>query len=122
MTKSFLPMTKDDKNIDFTVTGWDPTWDDMAATITIDTIDTITVDTIDPSVYTLTGVTNDDTFGDYNFTLNPKEFVDFMPPINKIEGMCNEYPALKQAWDNFRTMYEMVHQDWIDNKDNESPF
>ena len=114
-------MTKDNKDIDLTVTGWDPTWDDMAATITIDAIDTITVDTIDPSVYTLTGVTNDDTFGDYNFTLNPKEFVDFTPPIEKIEGMCDEYPALKQAWDNFRTMYEMVHQDWIDNKDNGRP-
>ena len=116
-------MTKDDKDtvnvtMDTTVTGWDPTWDDMAQTITIDAINTITVDTIDPSVYTLTGGTNDDTFGDYNFTLNPKEFVDHMPSVSKINDMCEEYPALKQAWDNFRTIYEMVHQDWIDGKSN----
>lgn len=114
-------MTKDDKDtanvtMDTTVTGWDPTWDDMAQTITIDSL---TVDTVDTSVYTLTGGTNDDTFGDYNFTLNPKEFVDHMPSVSKINDMCEEYPALKQAWDNFRTIYEMVHQDWIDRKSSE---
>ena len=113
-------MTKDKKDtddiiIDTTVTGWDPTWDDMAQTITIDSL---TVDTIDTSVYTLTGDTNDDHFGDYNFTLNPKEFIDHMPSISKINDMCEEYPALKQAWENFRTMYEFVHQDWIDRKSN----
>ena len=97
---------------DSITTMCDP-WDDL--------LSTITVDTVDPGVYTLTGVTNDDTFGDYNFTLDPKEFIDFTPPIEKIEGMCDEYSALKQAWDNFRTMYEMVHQDWIDNKDNGRP-
>jgi len=114
-------MTKDDKDtvnvtMDTTVTGWDPTWNDMAQTITIDSL---TVDTVDTSTYTLTGDTNDDTFGDYNFTLNPKEFVDHMPSVSKINDMCEEYPALKQAWDNFRTIYEMVHQDWIDRKSSE---
>jgi len=33
--------------------------------------------------------------------------------------MCEEYPALNQAWENFRTMYEFVHQDWIDRKSSE---
>ena len=110
-------MTKDNKDdgfmIDTTVTGWDPSWDDMAQTITIDSL---TVDTIDSSVYTLTGDVADDHFGDYNFTLNPKEFIDHMPSVNKINDMCEDYPALKQAWENFRTMYEFVHQDWIDGK------
>ena len=96
------------------VTGWDPTWQDMATTVTIDSL---TADIIDTSIYTLTGVTNDDgNFGDYNFTLNPKEFEDHMPSVSKINDMCEEYPALNQAWENFRTMYEFVHQDWIDRK------
>lgn len=121
-------MTKDDKDIDLTAdTGWDPTWDDMATTITIDSIDTITVDTIDPAMYTLTGVSGVSSVGtisDYqlDFTLNPKEFVDYMPNVDKINSMCEDYPALDKAWQHFRTMYEMVHQDWIDNKDNELPF
>ena len=52
------------------------------------------------------------------FTLNPKEFVNHMPSIEKIDDMCQEYPALEQAWDNFRTIYEIVHQDWINRKSN----
>lgn len=55
------------------------------------------------------------TNGDQIYTLSPQEFVHHMPSIEKIDAMCEEYPAMKEAWDNFRTMYEMVHQDWKDN-------
>jgi hypothetical protein len=46
-------------------------------------------------------------------TLEPVEFEDHMPSVAKVEDMCNDYPALQKAYENFRTIYKMVHQDWI---------
>jgi hypothetical protein len=41
------------------------------------------------------------------------EFKDVLPTVNKVEDMCNDYPALAKAYENFRTIYKMVEQDWI---------
>ena len=88
-------------------------------TITIDTktyttdnswisIDSLTVDTID-----LTSININD----------PVEFEDRMPDVSKVEDMCNEYPALAKAYENFKTIYTMVHQDWVGKqKQDELPF
>lgn len=110
------PITVNVGDIDMsTATGWDPTWDSLMVDTTID-IDTITI--TDTTTVTI------DSFDDRNFTLNPKEFVDYMPCPEKIKDMCKEYPALNEAWEHFRTMYEIVHQDWLDNqdKDDQLPF
>lgn len=45
--------------------------------------------------------------------IQPVEFEDQMPDVAKIEDMCNDYPALAKAYDNFKTIYKMVHQDWV---------
>ena len=86
---------------------------------TID-ISSITTSTVDTSAF-------DDLFSsntDFELTLNdPVEFEDFMPEVAKIEDMCNDYPALAQAYDKFKTMYALVHQDWKGRQeDNEPPF
>lgn len=108
------PITVNVGDIDMSMsTGWDPSWDSLVVDTTID-IDTLNI--TDTTTVTI------DSFDDYNFTLNPKEFVDYMPGPEKIKSMCEEYPALKEAWENFRTMYEMVHQDWIDNNKDAPPF
>tara|TARA_Y100000389_G_scaffold201700_1_gene245073 strand:+ start:222 stop:539 length:318 start_codon:yes stop_codon:yes gene_type:complete len=43
---------------------------------------------------------------------------------DRVEKMCNEYPALKKAWDNFYSIYRMVDQDYKDNYevDDDAPF
>lgn len=75
---------------------------------TID-ISSITTNTIDTSAF-------DDLFSseaDFSITLNePIEFEDHMPSVAKIEDMCNDYPALAKAYENFKSIYAMVHQDW----------
>ena len=43
-----------------------------------------------------------------------------MPEVAKIEDMCKEYPALEKAYENFKTMYKLVHQDWVGNQKKES--
>lgn len=74
------------------------------------TTSSLTADTIDLDNLTIT--LND-----------PVEFEDHMPDVAKVEDMCNEYPALKQAYERFKTIYALVHQDWIGKqKEDEYPF
>lgn len=67
---------------------------------------------------------SDNTIDLNNITIvEPVEFEDRMPDVAKIEDMCNDYPALEKAYDNFKTIYKMVHQDWVGRqKHDESPF
>lgn len=46
-------------------------------------------------------------------SLTSIEFEDTMPNVAKIEDMCNDYPGLRKAYENFKSVYKMVEQDWI---------
>ena len=86
-----------------------------------DTISSVSTTTIDTSAFDEL-ISLD---GDITLTLNqPVEFEDEMPDVAKVEDMCNDYPALAQAYEKFKTMYALVHQDWKGRQDaeNESPF
>jgi len=101
----------DESGITITSTMAEPTID----------ISSITTSTVDTSAF-------DDLFSseaDFSITLNePIEFEDFMPEVAKIEDMCNDYPALARAYENFKSIYAMVHQDWKgrQEKDDQFPF
>tara|TARA_B100001057_G_scaffold371212_1_gene375258 strand:- start:847 stop:1206 length:360 start_codon:yes stop_codon:yes gene_type:complete len=43
------------------------------------------------------------------------DFDNSMPSIYKINDMCKHYPALAKAYENFRTIYKMVDQDYKGN-------
>ena len=86
-----------------------------------DTISSVSTTTIDTSAFDEL-ISLD---GDITLTLNqPVEFEDEMPDVAKVEDMWNDYPALAQAYEKFKTMYALVHQDWKGRQDaeNESPF
>lgn len=51
--------------------------------------------------------------------ITPVEFEDIMPTVAKVEDMCKDYPALEKAYENFKTIYKMVHQDWQGRQDAE---
>lgn len=57
-------------------------------------------------------ITLDDPHWADNITWEQVEFEDSMPSIAKVEDMCNNYPALEKAYENFKTIYSLVHQDW----------
>jgi hypothetical protein len=45
----------------------------------------------------------------------------------EVEKMCKEYPSLEKVWRNFKSVYDMVKQDWEGKKkagevDNDYPF
>ena len=83
-------------------------------TIDVSTITTSAVDTGFDDLFTTDGIT---------ITLDDLvEFEDKMPSVAKIEDMCNDYPALAKAYENFKTIYAMVHQDWKGRQEDEPPF
>lgn len=71
------------------------------------TIGTLTTsDTI-----TLTGINS---YSAFNI---PVEWVDTFPTWNRVQDMCEKYPGLKIAFENFKVFYEMVKDDY----DNPTP-
>ena len=88
-------------------------------------INDLTVNTIDISSITsstIDTITLDDTHWSDGITWDPVEFEDQMPSVAKVEDMCNDYPALEKAYENFKMIYKMVHQDWKGKQDDETPF
>ena len=100
-------------------------------TIVLNTNDTLDIDinhhyghTIDVSSITTTSI-DFDLFADDNITLtlnDPVVFEDYMPDVAKVEDMCNDYPSLRKAYENFKAIYAMVHQDWQGRQDSEDQF
>ena len=85
------------------------------------TVNTIDISSITTSTINAGTVTLEDTHWADSIVWEQTAFEDTMPSVAKVEDMCKEYPALKKAYENFKTIYAMVHQDWK-GKDEESPF
>ncbi len=50
------------------------------------------------------------------------EWVNSLPDIQKVKEMCEEYPALEKAYENFKSIYKLVEQDWAGKqKDRNKP-
>ena len=81
------------------------------------------VDTIDLSnITTISGDIDWDNMG--TIKINRTMFEDCMPDADRINDMCKEYPALAKAYENFKTIYKMVDQDYKGKyeDDDEFPF
>jgi hypothetical protein len=76
-----------------------------------------------PSTYTMNTLSTTDTITISNldtsaFTLNlPQEWVDSFPAWDRVKDMCEHYPGLKVAFENFKVFYEMIKDDY----DNPTP-
>lgn len=61
---------------------------------------------------------NNDVISDSSFTFNfPEEWIDAFPDWSRVQDMCDKYPGLKIAFDNFQTVYQLVKDDY----DNPTP-
>ena len=89
---------------------------DLAETISIDT--SYTNDTGSEYTFNL----SDTTVGIDASTLS-WDFGNKIDP-DRVQKMCEEYPALKKAWDNFYSIYTMVDQDYRGNYEveDDNPF
>ena len=102
-------MGDDDK--DYTITigtsedigGWDNSVTINGLSYSAPTTETITLDT---------SYTND-TGSEYTFNMPSDEmFVDSMPSASRINEMCEQYPALAKAYEQFKLIYKMTEQDY----------
>lgn len=96
----------------FTISIGDSTYTNTS-TIDISNITTVTDDSItfsntfDTSTYDGT-FTTDST---YDWSIN-----NYIDP-EEVECMCKEYPALAKVWQNFKSVYDMVQQDYKGKKE-----
>lgn len=51
-----------------------------------------------------------------------KEWVHYLPDINRVEDMCKNYPGLDIAFKNFKTIYELVKDDYDSKKNRDLDF
>ena len=59
------------------------------------------------------------TTNNFNFDINKyqnKEFETHMPQLHKIKEMCEMFPAFKKAYDHMRTIYDLVHDEYLERK------
>ena len=85
-------------------------------------------DTITDTVYSITDDTI--TISDGTFTIDTNS-VDWLynkriDPL-EVESMCKQYPGLEKVWRNFKSVYDMVQQDYEGKKkagelDDDIPF
>lgn len=75
------------------------------------------------STYTISGLSTNQintisTININDFQINlPEEWVNCFPDFDRIEKMCKEYPGLKIAYDQFKTVYALVRDDYDTPKD-----
>ncbi len=81
----------------------------MLSTSYINTIDTSTFDSI--TGLDISNIRLDDTITSISWP-TPVEWTDCFPDFNTVEQMCKEYPGLEKAFENFKTVYKLVEQDY----------
>lgn len=83
------------------------------------TINGSTVSSVDWSKIVVSKI-HDDFFIPSSISSWPgEEFVDYLPSMDVINEMIEEYPTLKQTYENFKSTYELVKHDWESKKNNE---
>jgi len=104
----------DDKDIVDNIVNWDGMDNGSSDFITISLDETMGATTTysDNTIYG----------GDYSFdfsnisindiTFESKEFENCMPSIDNVNKMCEVYPGLAKAYENFKTAYKLVEQDY----------
>lgn len=76
-----------------------------------DNADWITIDT-DAGIFGID-------WSDSDITLDPVLWEERMPDPEQVKKMCEQYPALEKAYENFKTVYALVEQDWKGNHDDD---
>ena len=58
------------------------------------------------------------TFDYDNIKIVPTLWTEALPDVYTVNDMCKEYPALAKAYENFKTVYKLVEQDYKGKKEN----
>lgn len=107
----------DDLNTPYTISIGEPEENgiDYSNTISINDVTYTTCGAMDSTTITLDTMDLNDTGTEFTYNVpnfDPTEFVDVMPSVSRVEEMCNEYPALAKAYEQFKLIYKMTEQDY----------
>ena len=81
----------------------------------ITTISSISTDTIDISEIGY-ALDNQITFDYDDLKIVPTLWKEALPDVDTVNAMCEQYPALAKAYENFKTVYKLVEQDYKGNQ------
>ena len=114
-----MTQSKDDT---ITIDLSDYTTDPYSSVITSSNLDSITtISGISTSTVNISeiGYALDDqiSFDFDNIKIVPTLWTETLPDVDTVNAMCNEYPALAKAYENFQTVYKLVDQDYKGKQD-----
>ena len=99
----------------------DYTMDSSGSVITSSNIDSITtISGISTSTVNISDILSSDdqiTFDYDNIKIVPTLWTEALPDVYTVNDMCKEYPALAKAYENFKTVYKLVEQDYKGKKE-----
>ena len=106
----------DDLNTPYTISIAEPEENglDYSNTISINNI-TYSMPDQNSNTVTLDSSFINDTGSEFTYNIGStadKIFVDTMPSIARLDEMCEMYPALAKAYEQFKLIYKMTEQDF----------
>ena len=108
--------TADTITIDYTTTNTNSSYINSSNLDSITTtISGISTNTVDLSDYT-TSLDDQITFDYDNIKIVPTLWTETLPDVYTVNDMCKEYPALAKVYENFKTVYKLVEQDYKGKK------
>ena len=115
-----MTQSKDDNGYTIDLSNMNGTTDTVTITGGIDMDSSwISVEDITASTIDISNIISDDniTFNWDNIT--PTLWQDTLPDVDTVNKMCEEYPALAKAYENFQTVYKLVEQDYKGKQEDE---
>ena len=115
-------MTQSNKASDtITIDLSDYTMDSSGSVISSSDFDGITtISGISTSTVNISDILSSDdqiSFDFDNIKIVPTLWKEALPDIHTVNNMCEEYPALAKAYENFQTVYKLVEQDYKGKKE-----
>ena len=101
----------------------DYTMDSSGSVISSSDFDSITtISGISTSTVNISDILSSDdqiSFDWDNIKIVPTLWKEALPDVYTVNDMCEEYPALAKAYENFQTVYKLVEQDYKGKKEDE---
>ena len=94
-----------------------------SSVISSSNLDSITtISGISTSTVNISDILSSDDQISFNFDdilITPTLWTETLPDVDTVNDMCNKYPALAKAYENFQTVYKLVEQDYKGKKEDE---
>ena len=117
-------MTQSKANDTITIDLSDYIIDSNSSFITSSSMDSsYTISGISASTITVSDILPSDdgniSFDWDNIKITPTLWTETLPDVYTVNDMCEQYPALAKAYENFQTVYKLVEQDYKGKQEEE---